>query len=553
MKKRYNSLPFLLLIAAICFFLGAFTHARVSQLDIDRNMVEQAAQVIGLEMTPAEIDTMLPDLTELREDYAEMRQYKIKNEISPALYFNPLPKNFQPLTQQKPLVFSELAEVRLPKNETDLAFYTVRQLSKLIHSKQISSVALTQYFLDRLEQFDPQLHCVISLTKERALAQARKMDDELARGQSRGELHGIPFGIKDLLNTKDYKTTWGATPFQNQQFDNDAVVLQKLEAAGGVLVAKLTLGALAWGDVWYGGQTRNPWAPESGSSGSSAGSASAVSAGLVPFAIGTETLGSIVSPSTVCGTTGLRPSFGRVSRTGAMALSWSMDKIGPLCRNAEDCALVFSAIHGGDPNDRSLIDAAFNYNAKQDIPSLKVAYLKSDFDRSYAFKQQDSIALDQLRAQGVQLTPVELPEMPPIGFILSAEAAAAFDELTRSNQDDELVRQIRFAWPNVFRQSRFIPAVEYIQANRLRSQLIEEMNALMEDYDVLIHPSWASQSLRISNLTGHPCVVLPNGFRDARPTSLTFTGKLFGEAEILRFAQFYQDHTDFHLKHPTLE
>ena len=539
--------PHYLLLGLTLGFLFSFILLRAP---IDRGMVAQAAQLIGLEMTETEIDSMLPGLEEQRASYASIREKDIPNELAPALQFNPLPQGFKVNTQQEALYFDIPKDISLPDNLEDLAFYSVTQLAALIKSRQISSVELAEFFLQRLEKHDPTLHCVITLTKERALAQARQMDEELARGQYRGPLHGIPFGAKDLLATQDYKTTWGAMPYQEQMLAQDAAVIEKLEAAGAVLIAKLTLGALAWGDVWYGGKTRNPWDPEQGSSGSSAGSASAVSAGLAPFAIGTETWGSIVSPATVCGVTGLRPTFGRVSRYGAMALSWSMDKIGPICRTAEDCAIVFEAIRGKDERDATTLAAAFNYNQKLDPRKLRVGYLKSDFEGDYRFKKQDSLVLAKLRKMGINPIAIELPQVPDIGFVLSAEAAAAFDELTRSGKDDLLVRQIRNAWPNVFRQSRFIPAVEYIQANRLRSRLIEETHQALREFDVFLSPSWAGDNLLRTNLTGHPCIVLPTGFIDGLPTSITFCGQLFGEAEVLKLAALYQANTDFHRQHP---
>ncbi len=358
---------------------------------------------------------------------------------------------------------------------------------------------------------------------------------------------------------KDYRTTWGAMPYKDRVIEEDATVVERLEEAGAVLVAKLTLGALAWGDVWYGGKTRNPWNYEQGSSGSSAGPASATAAGLVGFAIGSETWGSIVSPATRCGVTGLRPTFGRVSRHGAMALSWSMDKLGPICRSVEDCALVLDAIYGPDGKDLSVVDVPFTWNADLDVKRLRIAYVKSAFEREREeqeeWKSFDETMLDVLKSMGLDLVPMELPDMPisALSFILSAEAGAAFDELTRSNRDDELVRQIENAWPNVFRQSRFIPAVEYINANRVRTQAMQAMSEIMEDIDVYVTPSFGGGNLLLTNLTGHPCVVLPNGFRsDGTPTSITFMGTLFGEAETLAVAKAYQDATDFHLKHPTL-
>jgi Asp-tRNA(Asn)/Glu-tRNA(Gln) amidotransferase A subunit family amidase len=406
-----------------------------------------------------------------------------------------------------------------------------------------------------LKKYGPLLECVITLTEELALKQASQADKEIAAGNYRGTLHGIPYGIKDLFAAKGYKTTWGAAPYKDQVIDMDATVVKKLQEAGAVLVAKLTMGALAWGDRWYGGKTRNPWDTSQGSSGSSAGSAAAVSAGLVPFAIGTETWGSIVSPSTVCGTTGLRPTFGRVSRNGAMALSWSMDKIGPVCRTVEDCAIVFKAIMGRDNIDKSVSDYPFTYQPDIDIKSLRIGYVEKDFAAEYPFKTNDSLTLAALGALGAMLVPIELPDLPvsDLSFILSAEAAAAFDELTRSNRDDLLVRQIKNAWPNEFRQARLIPAVEYINANRIRYQLIQAMQQLMQEIDLYLAPSWQGNNLLLTNLTGHPCVVLPNGFHEGTPTSITFNGRLYDEGTILAVARAYQNATTFHRQHPELK
>lgn len=541
-------------VAVIAFTVGAFSFPFLAPL-INATQVRAAAEVIGLEMTEAEIDSLIPNLEEARKNFAALRENEVPNGLSPALQFNPIPIGFEMPSGESQLDFDAIPHVKLPKNREQLAFYTVRELAELIKTQQITSVALTQFFIARLKQYDPVLHCVISLTEDLALAQAAKADKEIAQGNYKGLLHGIPYGAKDLLATRNYKTTWGAAPYQDQVLDYDATVIRKLEEAGAVLVAKLSMGALAWGDVWFGGKTRNPWDTAAGSSGSSAGSASAVSAGLLPFAIGTETLGSIVSPSTVCGTTGLRPTFGRVSKYGAMALSWSMDKIGPICRSAEDCAAVFAAIAGADGKDLSVIEAPLNYHKSLADPKLiKLGYDKQAFERNYPFKHQDSLALATLRQLGYELIPIELPKMPDIGLILSVEAAAAFDELTRSGRDDELVRQIRNAWPNVFRAARFVPAVEYIQANRLRTQLKEDMARIFEEVDLYVHPSWASASLRVTNYTGHPCVVLPNGFRpDGRPTSITFTGQLFEEGKILALAAAFQQATEWDEKHPTLE
>ena len=529
-----------------------FTPSLFSQT-ITKDNIENAEKIIGLEFTKSERDSMQTLLDEQLGNYQKIREVDFANSIPPAIVFNPIPVDFEFPKEQKPIQFSNYSETKLPDNINELAFYTIGQLAELIKTKQITSVELTKFFLDRLKKYDPELHCVITFTEDRALKQAKLMDEEIMNGKYRGMLHGIPFGAKDLLATKDYKTTWGATPYKDQIINEDATVITKLEVAGAVLCAKLTLGALAWGDVWFDGKTRNPWDTTQGSSGSSAGSASSVSAGLLPFAIGTETWGSIVSPSTVCGTTGLRPTYGRVSRTGAMALSWSMDKIGPICRSAEDLAIVFEAIFGPDGIDQSLYDIQFNYTPEIDYDKLKIGYLKNDFDKQYDFHSQDSVTLFKLKELGAELIPIELPTLPvnDLSIILSAEAGAAFDELTRSDRDDLLVRQIKDAWPNVFRGSRFIPAVEYINANRIRFLLIQQMQEVMENIDLYVAPSWEGDNLLLTNLTSHPCVVLPNGFsEDGTPTSITFIGRLFDEGRLIAFAKKYQDTTDFHKTHP---
>ncbi len=512
-----------------------------------------AEKVIGLSFTGAERDSMIDALNEQLGNYKAVRDFSLNNSVPPAVLFNPVPVGFKFETKQNPLRFSDYSYVKMPDDLNELAFYSIGELAELIRTKQITSVELTKFFLDRLKKYGPELECVVTLTEERAMRSAKLADEEIAKGNYKGLLHGIPFGVKDLLATKDYKTTWGAMPYKDQMIEEDAEVIKKLEDAGAVLVAKLTMGALAWGDVWFGGKTRNPWDVTKGSSGSSAGPASAVSAGLVPFAIGTETWGSIVSPSTVCGVTGLRPTYGRVSRTGAMALSWSMDKIGPICRNTEDLAIVFNAIYGPDGKDQTLYDVPFNYSPEVDLSKLRIGYLKDDFDKEYDFHTNDSLTLAKLRELGAELIPVKLPEIPvnDLAFILSAEAGAAFDELTRSNRDDLLVRQIKNAWPNVFRASRFIPAVEYINANRIRDLLIQEMQKMMDTIDVYLAPSWEGDNLLLTNLTGHPCVVLPNGFSDeGTPTSITFIGRLFDEGSLIAVAKSFQDATGFHRKHP---
>jgi Asp-tRNA(Asn)/Glu-tRNA(Gln) amidotransferase A subunit family amidase len=440
-------------------------------------------------------------------------------------------------------------------------------LAELMRTRRISSLALTQMYLERLKRYDPALKFVVSLTEERALAQAKEADKDIAAGHYRGPLHGLPWGAKDLLAVKKYKTTWGAGGFEDQMVDEDATVVRRLDKAGAVLVAKLTLGALAQGDVWFGGLTRNPWKTDQGSSGSSAGPASATAAGCVAFAIGSETLGSISSPSTRCGTTGLRPTFGRVPRTGAMALSWSMDKLGPICRAAEDCAIVLDAIYGPDGKDGSVHDIGYGWDATLDPKTLRIGIITADFEhrkppenerpeQKAAREDNDRFndaALDVIKTKlGWKLIPVKLPDLPwqAMRPILVAEAAAAFDELTRSGRDKLLTAQSKNDWPNTFREARFIPAVEYINGNRARTLGMQGMAEVFKNVDVIVAPTFSNQLL-ITNLTGHPAVILPNGFRaDGTPVSLTFLGDLFGESKLLAVAKAYQDATDFHRKHP---
>jgi Asp-tRNA(Asn)/Glu-tRNA(Gln) amidotransferase A subunit family amidase len=521
----------------------------------------RADEVIGLPLTDAERKMMLEGVEENLASYRALRQVEVPNPVAPALRFNPLPAGAAPPAGESAVAMSRGAAER-PAADDELALLSATDLSRLLAKGEVSAVELTRLYLDRLERYGPLLECVVTPTPERALAEAERADRERAAGKVRGPLHGIPWGAKDLLAARGYRTTWGAKPYEDQVIDEDATVVARLGDAGAALLAKLTLGALAWGDVWFGGKTRNPWNPEQGSSGSSAGSAAGVAAGLVGFAIGSETWGSIVSPSTRCGATGLRPTFGRVSRAGAMALSWSMDKLGPLARSVEDCALVLAAIHGADGKDASAVDAPFRWQPDADPRRLRVGYVKSLFDAAPEEGQEEGHAFDlatlaALTDLGFTLTPVELPgdlPIPALSFILAAEAAAAFDELTRGGRDNLLVRQEQQAWPNVFRESRLIPAVEYIQANRVRTLLIERMAALFTAVDLYVVPSFGGDNLLLNNLTGHPCVVLPNGFKaDGTPTSITFVGNLFGEGDLLAVAKAYQDSTGFHLRHPDME
>ena len=525
---------------------------------ITPEILTDAEKAIGLEFSGPERDLMLKGLDELLEDYRKIREVRMDNSVPPAVRFDPVLPGMDVGGKGS---FRLSAAGEIPSAAVEQPFLTVTQLGQLLRSGKVTSVGLTKMYLDRLRKLDPVLHAVISFTEERAMASAERADRELAAGKDRGPLHGIPWGAKDLLAVKGYRTTWGSVPFKDQVIDEDAAVVERLDAAGAVLVAKLSLGELAWGDVWYAAMTRNPWNPEQGSSGSSAGSASATAAGAVGFTIGSETLGSIISPCTRTGSTGLRPTFGRVSRHGAMALSWTMDKLGPICRCVEDCAAVFQAIHGPDGRDATVVDAPFCWDPGMDVRKLRVGYLKSIFEEKPQEGREewhalDLAALEDLRKLGIELKPIELPKLPidALGLILTAEAAAAFDELTRSGKDDQLVRQIEQAWPNVFRQGQMIPAVAYLQANRIRTLAMREMDRILAEIDVYVSPTYGGNNLLLTNLTGHPSVVVPNGFRkDGTPTSITFLGRLFGEGETLALAKAYQDATGWHLKRPKLE
>ena len=538
---------------AVSFFAGV---KLIQNNGIVTEDLKTAQKVLDLNFDQNEIEQMLRNVNQTLAGIKELHNYEIDNSTPPAFTFRPQHSGKPIASSQKQQNWQLPTNVQMPANKNELAFYTVAQLSVLIKERKITSVELTQFFIDRLKKHGNTLQAVITITEERAMAQAKKADDLLKNGTYLGPLHGIPYGAKDLFAVPDYKTTWGAGPYKDQnRGDELATVIKKLDEAGAVLIAKLTLGALAMGDVWYGGTTKNPWNLEQGSSGSSAGSGSSTAAGLVPFALGTETLGSIVSPSTRNGVTGLRPTFGRVSRAGAMALSWTMDKIGPMTRSALDCALVFDVIRGEDDKDLTVQNHPFNYSGKADLSRLKIGYLKDYFDGGRgAQRANDSISLEVLKSLGAKLEPIEWVSDMPFGgmqAILSAEAAAAFDALTRSDRDTLLVRQNAGAWPNLFRAARFTSAVDYINANRARYELVEKVNALMKEYDVIVTPSFGGSQLLTTNLTGHPCVVLKNGYsQQGSPTSISFIGNLFDEATILSVARAYQEATEFDEQHP---
>ena len=443
--------------------------------------------------------------------------------------------------------------IQRPVKESDLAWLGVAELSALIRSRVVTSEELTRLALGRLKQADPKLHCVVNLTEERALASAKRADEEIRAGKWRGPLHGIPYGAKDLLDVRGVPTTWGVAGRSNAVVGSDATVIERLDAAGAVLVAKLSLGELAMGDVWFGGKTRNPWAPAEGSSGSSAGSASAVAAGLMPFAIGSETLGSIVSPSTVCGVTGLRPTFGRVPRTGAMTLCASLDKLGVLARSAEDAALVFEVIRGPDGRDHSVVKAGFEWDNRTGISGMRVGVLKADLQEDKAGRTNHEAVVEWLRKAGAVIEDVALPkyEGGALGMILMAEASASFESWVRDGRAEGLVQQEKGSWPNQFRAARLIPAVEYLEANRGRGELAEAMEAMLVKYDAVLAPAWVGETLGFSNFSGHPCVVIPDGAKEgSKPATVCLIGRWFGESALLRVARAYQAGSTWHRARP---
>jgi Asp-tRNA(Asn)/Glu-tRNA(Gln) amidotransferase A subunit family amidase len=600
---------------------------------VTAEMIDQAALIAGITIEPDQKAQMLAALNTNLKGFEELRALKMPNSIPPAFIFDPMPPGQQPTPTaagtdtRKPLHISPapaIASKEVPRNLNELAFCTVRELGELVRRKKVSSLGLTQMYLARLKKYDPVLHFVITLTEDRALAQAKEADRDIAAGKYRGILHGLPWGGKDLLAVKGYPTTWGAGGFEDQVFDYDATVVQRLDAAGAVLVAKLSLGALAGGDKWFGGRTRNPWNTEQGSSGSSAGPGSATASGCVAFSIGSETGGSISGPSTKCGVTGFRPTFGLVPRTGAMTLSWTMDKLGPMCRSVEDCALVLQAIWGPDGQDEACRNASYQWNAELDWKKLRIGYLKDDFEKPWeptseplpadATDQQkkayerikaeqpaqrlrreydrkyDLAALDVLKNKmGVQLIPVEIPKFPwdIMRTIYTTEGAAAFEEMTLSGRDKILYDRSQSSYANSFRTAHFFPAVEYIQANRARTLAIRALAEVYQQVDIIVTPTTgASNQVTVTNLTGQPAVIVPNGLRGAdsppagaggggggaggaayaapagpsdpdsqsggpnTPLSITFLGTLYKDDQVLAFAHAYQQAAGFINLHP---
>jgi Asp-tRNA(Asn)/Glu-tRNA(Gln) amidotransferase A subunit family amidase len=546
----------------------------LAQSRIGREVLECGETVTGVDFEPAETDLMLNLVNTNREHYEAIRRVAVPPETEPVFSFRPKAPGVPGrgsrngggrATPNARIPQQKLAGARVAPRIEQLAFEPAARLGQLIAARAVSSGELTRMYLDRLKQFDTRLRCVITLTESTAMEQAARADAELKAGRARGALHGVPYGIKDLFATNGIRTTWGAKPYEDQIFDYDSTTVARLREAGAVLLAKLTTGELAVGDLWFGGRTRNPWNPETGSSGSSAGPAAAVAAGLVGFAVGTETGGSIVSPASTCGVVGLRPTYGRVSRYGVMTLRWTLDKVGPLARTVEDCALVLNAIYGPDGRDDTVADLPFAWTPAADLDGMRLGYVKHEFEHPPENASADERArwqarravlestLDVFRAAGATLEAVTLPDLPAQSLysILNAEAGAMFDDLVRSGRVRELAGKAANHRANQLRAARYIPAVEYIRAQRVRTLLLQQVNALFTRLDAFVAPP-SSASVTMTNLTGHPAIVVKSGFVEGMPEAVMVTGRLFDETAILRVAHAYERRTNWHDRHPEL-
>ena len=529
----------------------ALTIAAQDSATITVEMIEVAQKIAGVSFTREEQQAIATRLNTTRgymTGFEFLRTADLGNSTQPAIVFNPVPPGMALPAGPRFLNRSRPVVTR-PSSDEALAFLPVTHLAKLVETRQVKPSELTELYLARLAKYDPILHCVVNLTPELARAQAKQADAEIAAGSYRGPLHGIPFGLKDLFAVKGTRTTWGVSLYKDRIIDADATVYTRLREAGAILVAKLSSGAMALTAQWFGGVTRNPWNVQQDASGSSAGPGSATAAGLVAFSVGSDTGGSVISPSARNGLTGMRPTFGRVSRHGAMALAWTQDTVGPMCRSAEDCAIVFNAIYGPDGKDNSVLDVPFGWDAAADVSKLRVGYLRPERSDAVA-RQNIQESLSVIRGLGVQIVPFDLPavSIEAIDFIRYAETAAAFDDITRSGRlRDVETGPEQSPRPSEIRPARFIPAVEYIQANRYRLRVMQRMDEAMAGLDLFI-----GASLTLTNRTGHPVISLPNGFADGSPTALQLTGKLFGEPELLTLAHAFQSRTDHHLKHPSL-
>lgn len=547
-----------LLKTIVCFSSFLALTSTIRAQDVSVSEIINTEKMYDLHFTDAKRDSMVNQLNANLQFYQYLHGFNLPNSVPLPNWFDPVLPTMTFNTKQQPIKWNIPAGVVMPADTNQLAFYTIAQLSSLLRHHTITSVQLSRFFINRLKKYGDTLHCVISLTEQIAMEQAKRADSAFAKGIYKSPLQGIPYGLKDLFAVKGTRTTYGTPPFKDQVIDEDAFVYQQLEKAGAVLIAKLSMGELAMDDIWFGGQTKNPWNLQQGSNGSSAGSASATVAGLLPFAIGTETYGSIVAPSAVCGATGLRPTFGSVARTGGMNLAWTSDRIGPICRNAEDAAMVFASIHGSDVYDRASRTMPFNYTGNVDLKNIKVAYAKNYID-TLPGNSAEKAVIKTLQDAGVQVMAIDFPSNLHTNDLLTtiwaAESAAAFDPLTRSGKDSQMVQQWQSRYPNMFRSARFIPAVEYLTVCRLRYMVMQQAFPLLSKYDIIIVPSMADEPMALTCLTGNPCITLPSGIATAggAPPSITFIGgKLYSEAIIAAFAKKFQQITHYQQQHPAM-
>jgi Asp-tRNA(Asn)/Glu-tRNA(Gln) amidotransferase A subunit family amidase len=543
---------------------------------ITAEMLKTALAISGLEFTEAERTAMVQTVNRSLGQYEQLHNFNIPNNVTPPFHFSALVPGMKVNRQRDPLRMSVVSNIKRPANLEDVAFWPVRHLAELIRTRQVTSTELTTMYLTRLKRYNSELSNVITFCDELAMKEAKQADSEIAAGKYKGPLHGIPWGAKDIIAVRGYPTTWGSPVYKDQMLDEDASVVEMLREAGAVLVAKLVSGELAAGDRWFGGQTKNPWDPSQGSGGSSAGPASATAAGCVGFAVGTETAGSIIGPSTRCGVTGLRPTLGRISRYGVMTLSWTQDRLGPMCRYAEDCALVMSAISRPDDRDLSVQDIPFNWNGQLDLKKVRFGYLRDAFDQvtNAVSRESDQKTLDHLQALGLSLTPVKVPEFNLNVTSYPIEEATFFDAALRDGRTRKLLLQ---SLDQEMREARVVPAVEYLQSQRARMVMMMMLADATREVDVWVVPgnagtvgapagargggagaaganaSIAGRHSTMAQLACYPAIAIPNGFsQSGLPTSIQFFARPFGESELLAVVKAYQDRTGYHLKHPRL-
>lgn len=539
--------------AAAAWTFGSGAQGDENVDEINEATIAEAEKLAGVRYTAAERAQAVEDLRARVARYLARRAVDLGEVCPPVTVFHPITGG-ERVNQPNEVIANGGEPGPIPQDDRAIAYAPVATLSTWLGRGEISSRRLTQIYLERLRRIGPALECVVTLTEDRAMEQAERADREMSAGRRRGPLHGVPWGAKDLFDTAGIPTTWGAAPYRHRVPDRDAYVVERLDDAGAVLVAKLSLGAIAYGDIWFGGRTNNPWDPRVGSGGSSAGSAAATAAGLVGFSLGTETYGSIVTPCMRCGATGLRPTFGRVARTGAMALCWSLDKIGPICRTVQDCGLVLGAINGADAGDPSSTDVPFAFDARDPAQGLRLGYAPAWFEGDQVTDLERDVLPAAAKA-GLELVEVELPDWPydALMTILEAEAASAFEGLTLSDRDDDLTWQDDRAWPNTWRSARFIPAVEYIQAQRFRRRVCEMMLEHMAGVDALVSPPYAASLLVVTNCTGHPALTMRCGHRaDGMPRGITLWGRLYDEGTLCRIGMALENRLGIRHRNPPM-